>query len=164
MLKKRSLIVGLALLGAILIVGTGFVGCQKPSMFCGGGFHGKESPKHVLEKIDSEAEALDLTETQLARYQEIRTKVENELTEVGNQRKVFFGKVKTEMDKEKPDLNVLSALVKSHVENIPNRVDMFMDDFMSFYEVLDDNQKDVITTHLKNKFQKFEAFRALLSS
>jgi hypothetical protein len=73
MLKKRSLIVGLALLGAILIAGTGFVGCQKPSMFCGGGFHGKEFPKHVLEKIDSEVEALDLTETQLARYEEIRS-------------------------------------------------------------------------------------------
>ena len=164
MRKKRFLIVGLALFGVIVIAGMGLVGCHKPPMFCGGGFHGKEFPKHVLEKIDSEVEALDFTETQLARYGEIRVRVENELIEVGNQRKAFFGKVKIEMDKEKPDLNVLSALVKSHVENLPNRVDMFVDDFMEFYAVLDETQKAVITTHLKGKFKKFEAFKALLSS
>jgi hypothetical protein len=164
MLKKRSLIVGLALLGTIVIAGTGFVGCQKSSMFCGGGFHGKEFPEHVLEKIDSAVETLDLTKNQLARYGEIRIKIESELVEVGNQREIFFEKVKTEMDKENPDLTVLSGLVKSHVENFPNRVDMFIDDFMSFYEVLDENQKAVIATHLKEKFKKFEAFKAFLSS
>ncbi|MBT3255847.1 MAG: hypothetical protein HN366_05220 [Deltaproteobacteria bacterium] len=164
MLKKRSLIVGLALLGAIVIAGTGFVGCQKPSMFCGGGFHGKEFPKHVLEKIDSAVETLDLRKDQQARYEEIRIKVENELVEVGNQREIFFEKVKSEMGKENPDLTVLSGLVKSQVENLPNRVGMFIDDFMSFYEVLDENQKAVITTHLKKKFQKLEAFKAFLSS
>ena len=106
MLKKRSLILGFVLLGAILAAGMGLVGCNRPPMFCGGGFHGKE----------------------------------------------------------KPDLNILSALVKSHVERFPNRVDMFVDDFMEFYGVLNENQKAVITTHLKEKFKKFEAFKAFLSS
>ncbi len=164
MLKKRSLILGFVLLGTILVAGMGFVGCNRPPMFCGGGFHGNDFPNHVLEKIDSEVEALELTEAQTARYQEIRTSVEKELVEVGNQRKAFFDKVKTEMEREKPDLNVLSGLVKSHVENFPIRVGMFIDDFMAFYEVLDENQKAVITTHLKEKFKKFEAFKALLSS
>jgi len=164
MLKKRSLIVGLAILGAIVIAGTGFVGCQKPPMFCGGGFHGKEFPKHVLEKIDAEMEALELTGNQEARYQEIRTRVENELVEVGNQRKIFFDKVKSEMDRENPDLNVLSVLAKSHMENFPKRAGMFMDDFMELYDILDEKQKKIVTDHLKEKFQKFEAFKALFAS
>lgn len=164
MRKKRSLILGLILLGAIVVVGMGFGGCNKPPMFCGGGFHGKEFPKHVLEKIDAEVEALNLSEAQMARYEEIRAKVEKELVVVGSQRKAFFEEVKVEMDLENPDLNVLSTLVKSHVENLPIRVGVFIDDFMTFYEILDENQKGVITTLLKDKFQKFEAFRAFLSS
>ncbi len=164
MCKKRSWILGLAIFGGITIAVMGFVGCQKSPMFCGGGFHGKEFPKHVLEKIDSEVEALELTQNQKVRYEEIRKRVENELSEVGNQRKLFFEKVKSEMNTEKPDLNVLSVLMKSHVENFPKRADMFIDDFMEFYEILDEKQKGVITDHLKNKFQKLEAFKALMSS
>ena len=162
--KKRSLMVGLAIFGAIVIAGLGFVGCHKPPMFCGGGFGGNNFPKHVLEKIDSEVEALELTEAQQVRYEEIRSKIENELTAVGEKRKVFFEKVKAEMDKEKPDLNVLSGLVKAHLDNFPIRAGMFIDDFMAFYEILDENQKAIITTHLKDKFKKFEAFKALMAS
>lgn len=164
MCKKRSWILGLAIFGAITIAVMGFVGCQKSPMFCGGGFHGKEFPKHVLEKIDSEVEALELTQNQTVRYEEIRKRVENELVEVGNQRKVLFEKVKSEMDKERPDLNVLSVLVKAHMEIFPKRADMFIDDFMEFYEILDEKQKGVITDHLKDKFKKFEAFKSLFSS
>ncbi len=162
--KKRALILGLALVGAVVVAGMGFVGCQRGPMFCGGGFHGKEFPKHVLEKIDEEVDALNLSEAQMARYGEIRTKVENELIAVGRQRKAFFENVKSEMDRENPDLNTLSTLVKSHLENFPVRANMFIDDFMAFYEILDDSQKAVITTHLKDKFKKFEAFKALMSS
>ena len=162
--KKRALVLGLALVGAVAVAGMGLAGCQKGPLFCGGGFHGKDFPKHVLEKIDAEVEALNLSEAQTARYEEIRTKVQNELVEVGSQRKAFFEKVKAEMDRENPDLNVLSVLVKSHLDQFPTRAGMFLDDFMAFYEILDDNQKAVITTHLKEKFKKFEAFKALMSS
>jgi hypothetical protein len=162
--KKRALVLGLALVGTVVVAGMGLAGCQKGPLFCGGGFHGKEFPKHVLERIDAEVEALNLSEVQMERYEEIRSKVENELVETGNQRKAFFEKVKTEMDRENPDLNVISVLVKSHVDKFPTRAGMFIDDFMAFYEILDDSQKAVITEQLKNKFKKFEAFKALMAS
>ena len=127
--------------GAAVIAGMGFVGCHKPPMFCGGGFGGEDFPQHVLERIDAEVQELNLTETQQARYREIRARLETELIEVGSQRKAFFEKVKAEMDREAPDLNVLSALVKSHLDNFPVRAGMFIDDFMAFYNVLDENQK-----------------------
>ena len=162
--KKRALFLGLALIGAVAVAGMGIAGCQKGPLFCGGGFHGKEFPKQVLERVDAEVEALNLSEAQMARYEEIRTKVQNELVEIGNQRSAFFLKVKAEMDRENPDLNALSVLVKSHVDNFPIRAGMFIDDFMAFYEILDDGQKAVITTQLKDKFKKFEAFKALMTS
>jgi outer membrane murein-binding lipoprotein Lpp len=162
--KKRALVLGLALVGAVAVAGMGLAGCQKGPLFCGGGFHGKDFPKHVLEKIDTEVEALNLSAAQMARYEEIRTKAQNELVEAGSQRKAFFEKVKIEMDREDPDLNALSVLVKSHVDKFPTRAHMFIDDFMAFYEILDDNQKAVITTYLKDRFKKFEAFKALMSS
>jgi len=162
--KKRSWILGLALLSAVAIAGTGLAGCHRPPFFCGSGFQGEEFPKNVLEKIDSEVAALNLTEIQQARYQEIRGRLETELIEVGNQRKIFYEKVKAEMNRETPDVNVLSAIVKSHVDNFPIRAGMFIDDFMAFYDVLDENQKAIITTQLKKKFEKFEAFRSLMAS
>ena len=164
MRKKKFLIPGLVLFGVMVVAGMGFVGCHRPPMFCGGEFCGKEFPEHVLEKIDAAVEELELTKTQTTQYREIRTRVEKQLVEVGAQRKAFFDKVKMEMDNEKPDLNVISGLVKSHVEHFPNRVDMFLEDFMEFYGVLDEKQKAVITTFLKDKFKKFEAFKALMSS
>ena len=158
--KRSVLISGIILLGAIFIAGTGFVGCHKPPMFCGGG----EFPKHVLQRIDDEVKELNLNEAQQAQYEEIRNRVETELIEVGNTRKAFFERVKTEMDKETPDLNVLSELLKSHADNFPLRAGMFIDDFMAFYEILNANQKAIIVDHLKDKFKKFEAFKALMAS
>jgi hypothetical protein len=66
--RKAFWVLGLALLGAVAIAGMGFTGCHRPPMFCGGGFGGENFPKHVLEKIDSEVEDLNLTETQQAQY------------------------------------------------------------------------------------------------
>ena len=162
--KRNVLISGIILLGAIFIAGTGFVGCHKPPMFCGGGYGGEEFPKHVLERIDDEVKELNLNEAQRAQYEGIRNRVETELIEVGNTRKAFFEKVKTEMDKETPDLNVLAELLKSHADNFPLRAGMFIDDFMAFYEILNADQKTIVVNHLKDKFKKFEAFRALMTS
>ena len=164
MRRKRSFIAGLAFSGAVAFASMGFTGCHRPPMFCGGGYDSEDFPKHVLERIDSEVEELNLTETQQARYQEIRSGLENELIETGKQRKAFFEKVKAEMDRETPDLNVLSALLKSRVDDFPIRADTLIDDFMAFYNILDENQKAVITTQLKKKFQKLEAIKALMDS
>ena len=160
MKKRKFWVLGLALLGAVAIAGIGFAGCHRPPMFCGGG----EFPKHALQRIDDEIKELNLNEAQQAQYEEIRNRVETELIEVGNTRKAFFEKVKTEMDKETPDLNVLSELLKSHADNFPLRAGMFIDDFMAFYEILNADQKTIVVNHLKDKFKKFEAFRALISS
>ncbi len=163
MKQRRNLILGLAILGAVIIAGAGFTGCHKPPMFCGG-FHGKDFPEHVLERIDKEVAELDLNEAQQVQYEEIRKRVETELIEIKNNRKAFFLKVKAEMDKETPDLNVISELLKSRVERFPLRAGMFIDDFMAFYEILNDDQKAMIISELKDKYKKFEAFKALISS
>ena len=162
MFKRRTVVVGLALLGTILIAGAGAAGCHRPPGFCGGGCHGKEFPNHVLEKMDSEIEALELTEVQQETYREIRAKVESELVEMGQERKALFQEVKTEMDKDAPDLNVLADLLKSHMKQFPDRMTFFVDQFMDFYQVLDIEQKGKVVAHLKGKFKKFAAFRALV--
>ncbi len=158
--KRRFRIPGLALLAAVALAGMGFSGCHKPPMFCGG----EDFPKHVLERMDSTVAELNLTETQEAQYREIRARVQSQLAAVGQQRKIFFEKVKAEMDLETPDLNALSVLVKSHLDDFPVRAGMFIDDFMAFYDILNADQKLMVAEHLKNKFKKFEAFRALVNS
>ena len=162
--RKRSLIAGLAFSGAVAFAGMGFTGCHRPPLFCGGEYDSENFPKHVLERIDSEVAELKLTDAQQAQYREIRSRLENELIEAVNQRKAFFKKVKAEMDHETPDLKVLSALLKSRVDNFPVRADMLIDNFMAFYNMLDENQKAVITTQLKKKFEILETLKALMAS
>lgn len=163
MSKKKTVMVGLALMGTILIAGAGLVGCHRPPGFCGGGCYGKEFPNHVLEKMDSEIEALQLTEAQQETYREIRAKVESELVEMGQERKAIFQEVKTEIDKDAPDLNILADLLKSHAKRFPDRMTFFVDRFMDFYQVLDAEQKGKVVAEFKGKFKKFEAFRALVA-
>ncbi|MCF8143192.1 MAG: hypothetical protein K9N21_04650 [Deltaproteobacteria bacterium] len=163
MVKRRTVAVGLALLGIMVIAGAGVAGCHRPPGYCGGGFHGKEFPKDVLERMDSEIETLELTGVQQEAYGEIRERVESELMEMGQGRKAFFQEVKTEMDKDAPDLGVVADLLKSHGRQFPDRMAFFVDQFMNFYQVLDMEQKEKVVAHLKGKFKKFEAFRALVA-
>lgn len=162
MSKKRTVLLSVALLGTLVIAGAGVVGCHRPPMLCGGAFHGERFAKHVLEKVDSQMEALELTPAQQERYQEIRTQVESELVDIAQDRQAFFQEVKTEMDKDSPDLNVVADLLKAHGRRFPERMTFFVDRFMDFYAVLDTQQKDKIVAHLKAKLKKFEAFRELV--
>ena len=164
MLKRKKMVIGLVFLGTFLVGGLGFVACHRHPGFCGRGFHGKEFPKHVLEKMDSEVKELDLTEPQQETYQKIRARVEEELAEMARERKAVFAEVKREMDKDTPDLEVLADLLKSRVRRFPDRIDFFIGQFMEFYDVLDEEQKKKVTDHLKDKFKKFEACKAFLSS
>ena len=164
MKKKKALVWGFVLFGAIFIAGIAFTGCHRPGMFCGGGCGSEDFPKNVLEKIDSRVEKLNLNETQQAQYEGIRDRVKAQLMEVCNTKKAFFEKVKAEMDRTNPDLAMVSDMLKSHAENIPIRAGMFIDDFMAFYEILNMDQRAIVVENLKKKFQKFEAFRSLVNS
>ncbi len=163
MLKKRTVLLSVALLGTLVIAGVGMVGCHRPPMLYGGACHGEEFSKYVLEKVDSEVAELELTAAQQERYREIRAQVESQLVEMGRERKALFQEVKTEIDKDAPDLNVLADLLKSHARHFPDRMTFFVDQFMDFYQVLDTEQRGEVVAHLKGKFKKFEAFRALVA-
>jgi len=162
MSKKRTVVSGLALLGAFVISVAGIVGCHRPPMLCSAGFHGEAFPKHVLEKADAQVEELELTAAQQDRYREIRTRVESELTDIAKNRQAFLKEIKTEMDKDSPDLSTVADLLKAHSTRFPDRMTFFVDQFMDFYEVLNPEQKGKIVDHLKSKMKKFEAFRALV--
>jgi len=123
---------------------------------------GEEFPNHVLEKMDAKVKELALTESQQETYREIRTRVKNELAEMADQRKALFEAVKREMDMNTPDLEVLAGLLKSRSKRFPERMAFFVDQFMGFYGVLDTEQKGKVIAHFKEKFKRFEAFRALV--
>jgi hypothetical protein len=162
MLTKKNVLLSVALLGTLVIAGAGVVGCHRPPMLCGGGCHGEGFPKYILEKLDSEVAELELTAAQQEGYQEIRAQVEGELVDIAQNRKAFFQEVKTEMDKDSPDVTVVADLLKAHSRRFPERMTFFVGRFMDFYAVLNTEQKGKIVAHLKAKLKKFEAFRELV--
>lgn len=159
--RKRRIAVVVALLGTVLIFTAWVSGCHRPPGFCGGGFHGEDFPGHVLERMDKEVKGLELTEAQQARYQEIRARVEDTLKDIASHRKASFQALKTEMDKDTPDLQVVADLLKAQGRLFPDRMTFFVDTFMEFYGILDVDQKGKVVDHLKKKYRKLEAFRAV---
>ncbi len=162
MSKTRKAGLGLALLSVVAISAAGIAGCHRPPIFCGGGCRGEAFPKHVLEKVDAQVEELELTAAQQERCQEIRARLKIELMDIARNRQAFFQEVKSEMDKESPDLYLVADLLKAHSRRLPERMTFFVDQFMDFYGILDVGQKQKIVDHLKGKLKKFEAFRALV--
>lgn len=162
MFEKKSVLLGLVLLGTLVMAGAGLVGCHRPPMLCGGTGHGEAFAKHVLEKVDAEVATLELTTFQQERYQEIRAQVEDQLVRIAESRQAFFQEVKTETDKESPDLAVVADLLRVHSKRFPERMTFFVDRFMDLYGVLDAQQQGKIIARLKAKLKKFEAFRELV--
>jgi len=161
MFKNRARLVSVVLLGTLMIAGTAVIGCHRPPMLCGGAGHGEEFAKHVMEKVDSQVEALELTSAQQKRYREIRAQVETQLVDIAEGRQAFFHEVKTEMEKDSPDLNVVTDLLKDHSKRFPERMTFFVDRFVDFYGVLDPQQQGKVIARLKTKLKRFEAFREL---
>ena len=66
--KKRYLIIISTVLFIMLISGIGFIIAGGPGRFCGDGFHPgfhhRDIRKHILARMDSRAQQLDLREDQ----------------------------------------------------------------------------------------------------
>ena len=107
--------------------------------------------------MDSRVEELDLSETQMEEYEEIRLKVKAGLTEAMENRREFFRELKREINKDNPDMNALSDHIRQQLRKMPDFMSYNLDLFMEFYNVLDENQSARLLEKFRNRMDRFGA-------
>lgn len=159
-LKKRYFVIGAIILVIALILGCGlFSPCGK-NRFCDRGFppgfHGKDFSEHVLGRLDKKVGKLDLSEIQQGKYQEIRNKIETDLVKMRENRKVFFRELQNEFNRENPDVSAVVSLLKERSQLIPGFMERKLDQFLDFYNILEEDQKAQVIKKFREKIGKVQ--------
>ena len=161
--KKRYVIMGSAVLLVIFIMGSGFLAMEGPPGFCGKGFHpgfhGRDFPKHALERLDCKVGKLNLSESQKVKYEEIRDKIAADMSNMIENRKNFFTELKEEMNQENPDIEKIAALMKEKLEQMPVKIGAHLDHFVEFYIILNEEQKSRVIERFREKMNRFSLNR-----
>ena len=162
-IRKKHVVIGLIVLFGSLSIGCGLRaiakgrGCEGrfPSGFHGRGFHfghpGKHSPERVLSFLDKRIEFLDLNESQKEKYEEVRGKIKDRLTEHMEDRKAFAEQLREETDHENPDINRIADLLRDRIQSMSSSLDEGLTYFVEFYNVLDENQKKLVIERFRNR-------------
>jgi hypothetical protein len=166
-IRKKHVVIGLVVLLVIIFMGFGLMaigeaqrGCNGhfPMRFHGGGHHfghfDKDSPEHVLSFMDERIQALHLNEAQEKKYEEIRAKIKSRLHEHIEDRKIFAEQLREEVQRENPDIDLMTDLFRKHIQTMSSSIDEGLKYFVEFYKQLDDNQKRLVL----EKFRHFSEY------
>jgi hypothetical protein len=156
--RKKVFIVSSVVLLIVLFTGFGLVAARGP---CRGfhrgfhpGFHKKDFSEFILQRLDKRVKALDLSEAQKEKYEEIKGKLETRLEEHRDDRKRWMEELRTAMKKEDPDVKSLSESLKQRIERFSGFMEGNLDLFVEFYENLDKGQKDRIMATVRKKIKR----------
>ena len=156
-ISKLYIIGGVALVLSV-IAGLGFVvasGSEK--RWDGGfhapplhrGFHSENFSRRVLSRMDEHMELLHLTGPQQAKYEEIRGRIEKRLTEGMKDRKKLREDIRIELNKETPDMHLVSGMVKHRISSLSAFLEENLDLMVELYDMLDEKQKAQVIEHMR---------------
>ena len=148
--KKTYITGGIVLFVGVIVVFAGFFAGCGPHMFCDGDFS-----EHILSRMDSRVEKLELSDSQQEKYEEIRLRVKANLDKGKEERRKFFSELQIEINKGNPNINAVTDLVKRKFTEGPIHLTDNLDLFVEFYNILDEDQKEILITKLRKKMNKF---------
>ncbi len=135
-----------------------------PPRFCDGkfhlGWHGRGShpgfmdqdhSERFLKRLDQRVDYLDLSETQKQQYEDIRLRIQARLAEGMEERRRLFRELRSEIDRESPDLAQVATLVKERIRDMPAFVEHHVDLFVEFYNILDEDQKAQLVEMIRER-------------
>lgn len=164
-ISKRTFVVG-GVLVCVAVIGlfvAGMVGKWPQRLMAGGfypGFHQMTGhhgswhgavAEHILELIDEHVEQLGLSEDQKVEYERIRSEIEANVLNSMEKKKALFTALHDEMSKERPDINAMGETIKGRLEEIPSVLGSHIDSFVSFYNILDEDQKTKVINRIRSK-------------
>ena len=150
---KKLYIIGAVALVLSVVAGLGFVVASGPGKDWCRGFHPGGFPKHVLSRMDSRVESLNLTEPQRAKYGEIRAKVEKGLAGGMENRKKLREEMRSELNRSTPDMHRVSEMVKKRISGMSGFLEENLDLLVEFYDMLDEKQRIRVIEHMRDKVE-----------
>ena len=164
--KRKYFIIGGAVILIMLISGYGLVSAWGPCVRSGSGtdqgyragrfhpgFHRKDFAEFLLWKMDRRVEELGLSEAQEEKYNEIRSNLEKHLSGATEARKIMMDEFQREIEKENPDMRLLSDAVKDKMRKFTKFMEENLDLFTEFYESLDNSQRDKILEGIRERLE-----------
>ncbi len=166
--RKKTLVIGgvvLSILGLVLFVGN-IAGCgphrfsdrddyswsdhkRRHSKFWAGRFQ-----EHVENHLNEKVEELDLSDSQQEQYEEIKQELVAKLKEGFKKRRDFMKEIESQINNENPDLNAVAALVKQKLNEVPAIMEGHVDLIMSFYNMLDEEQQEMVIEKIREKMER----------
>jgi hypothetical protein len=114
-------------------------------------FANKDFSERMLKHMDRHVEELKLTETQQKSYEALKTRLKADLEAGKARRTAWVNELRTELNKEKPDIQVLSAEVKKATRAFPEAMDRHVDLFVEFYNILDEGQRAKVIERFRDR-------------
>jgi hypothetical protein len=148
----------------MLLAGYGLVSAYRPwSDFCGefpGRFHGRgmhsglrqqEISEFILWRMDQKAQELNLTKTQKAKYEALKTNIKSQMSGGFGGRQQLKQQIQTELNRENPDLKGLTETLKLRINGFSSGLNKNLDLIADFYDSLDAAQKQKINQEIRER-------------
>ena len=152
--RKKVFIAGGIVLLIVLLMGFGRVAARGSCRGFHPGFHHKDVSEFILWRLDKGVEGLNLSEPQKGKYEEMKGKLEGRFKEHRDDRKRWMEELQTAVNKENPDVEVLSESVKKRIKGFSGFIEGNLDLFVEFYETLDQEQKDNVMATVRKKMKR----------
>jgi hypothetical protein len=152
--RKKVFIAGGIVLLIVLLMGFGRVAARGPCRGFHPGFHHKDVSEFILWRLDKGVEGLNLSEPQKGKYEEMKGKLEGRFKEHREDRKRWMEELQRSINKEDPDVRVLSESVKKGMKGFSGFMEGNVDLFVEFYETLDQEQKEKIMAKIRKKMKR----------
>jgi len=110
----------------------------------------------ILSYMDRKISKLDLDESQNAKYQSIRARIQADLKLGHQERLKGIGKIKSEFQKENPDVKTLSLQIKEDLSKKDNFMFKAPEYFAEIYAILNLEQKKKVKEWVNDKLEDFE--------
>jgi len=139
----------------IVLAGLGIAGASFHRCH---GFHG-DMAGFMLKRLDKKIGELNLTPAQKAEYDKLRDHLKANLLAAKEGRKELKETARKELAKESPDMAALAAMTKKKIESFSTTMENDVDLLVSFYSVLDENQKKKVTAGISKRMAAMDACR-----
>jgi Spy/CpxP family protein refolding chaperone len=146
--------------GAVILLGP-VAGCRPPGWrdgpfepsFCRRGprFADSDFSERILKHVDRHVAELSLTETQQQSYEALKGKLKTHLQEGKTRRVEWVSELRTELRKDKPDIQVVASHVKKATRALPEAMDRHVDLFVQFYSILDEEQRRKVLERFRDR-------------
>ena len=104
----------------------------------------KKGPAYFLEKMDAGAYELNLTPAQREKFEGLKAGIKESMEKGRREGREMFGRIKDELGKDEPDMNLVASLMKTQMTDIQTRIGAGIDRFAEFYGALDGKQKELV--------------------